>query len=114
MSIFDSVRVHPTHIQHRDTISKAGTSLKLDKGAEVGYHGFGVTHEYRLTLGVEQVFRANKAQLDHARISALRAAAHYLYEDVHRELHYIMVAVHGGDADGVIAAVERVRKAITP
>lgn len=114
MSIFDNLRVQPTQMQYRDTIAQARTTMKIDQWADVGYHGFGVTHEYRLSLGVEQIFRANQAQFEQAREAALRAAADYLYEGVHKELSYIRVAVFGGDAEGVLAAVDRLQKAITP
>lgn len=70
--------------------------------------------EHRLTLTLSQTFWANNAQYTKAKEAARRAIYAHLYGNIHRELECLMVAIYAGSAEDCLAAVERIRKEITP
>jgi len=80
--------------------------LKIEEEKNFGEPiGFGTNDEYVWRIRFGMRFRANSAQLDHARENAARMLLHEIYGPIENEMRRALSACYGGDIESSIEAI---------
>ena len=99
-----------TGIRYIDEFGAALTVNCIDQGSVIS--DFSVQHEWTLMARTEVTFRANRAQFERARETALMALFAMLYSDVLKELPRLRLAISNGDRMAATLACDRIESAI--
>ena len=115
MSIFDRVDVFSTERQRLNDFNVRRPVLELEAGKTGRMRDtIDQSTEFELRLRLVQNFWANQAQYASAHKAAMRALAAHLYEDVLRDIHYLILAIESGDREEALTVALRMKELTQP
>lgn len=111
--ILDQARLAKTDRYAIDSIRPVEVDLRI---AATGRESLSIdrSHEYVVTLSIQQNLWANGAQLEQARAYAVAAISRHLYRDVLMHLDHLRLAIESGDRRTAHELVNEIEKATRP